>query len=218
VLNNPLPGSRNPVAPIPEPRDRTSGSGAEHPQPPATANAVETGANTDRPGSHFADFTAYVLPELAALGRMARSLTLQPADAEDLLQEVLLRAFLAIGRFDGRHPRAWLLTIMRNAAHSQRRRRIPYILDQYEINDLPDQSTEPSAEQAVLDETLTAELRNALRALPEMHQQTVFLVDIQGFNYADAASALGIPVGTLTSRLHRARSQIRLLLESLSGE
>lgn len=60
-------------------------------------------------------FAKHVLPEINVLFRVARSITRHDADAEDLVQDTLLRAFRAIERFDGRHPRAWLLTIMRNA-------------------------------------------------------------------------------------------------------
>lgn len=60
-------------------------------------------------------FARYVLPEIDVLYRVARSITRHDADAEDLVQDTMLRAFRSIDRFDGRHPRAWLLTIMRNA-------------------------------------------------------------------------------------------------------
>ncbi|MGH4024005.1 MAG: sigma factor, partial [Pseudonocardiaceae bacterium] len=69
-------------------------------------------------GRHKA-FAEYVLPEVDVLYRVACALTSQPADAEDLVQETLLRAFRFIDRFDGQHPRAWLLTILRNAEHNR---------------------------------------------------------------------------------------------------
>ena len=70
-------------------------------------------------------FERYVLPELDVLLRVARSLTHNAADAEDLVQETLIRAHRSIDRFDGRHPRAWLLTILRNANVNRARRRRP---------------------------------------------------------------------------------------------
>jgi RNA polymerase sigma factor (sigma-70 family) len=74
-------------------------------------------------------FDRYVVPELAVLYRVARGLTAQPADAEDLVQDTLVRAFRAIGSFDGRHPRAWLLTILRRAHLNRVRRRLPHLMD-----------------------------------------------------------------------------------------
>lgn len=74
-------------------------------------------------------FDRYVVPELAVLYRVARGLTAQPADAEDLVQDTLVRAFRAIGSFDGRHPMAWLLTILRRAHLNRVRRRLPHLMD-----------------------------------------------------------------------------------------
>src|SRR5919204_17709 len=73
-------------------------------------------------------FATYVLPEVEVLLRVALTLTAQPADAEDLVQDTLLRAYGAVDRFDGRHPRAWLLTIMRRAEINRHRRRRPQLL------------------------------------------------------------------------------------------
>lgn len=83
----------------------------------------------EAPTSTTAAFAVYVLPQVEVLYRVARSLTGQPADAEDLVQDTLLRAFRAIEGFDGRHPRAWLLTILRNTEHNRHRRRRPVLLD-----------------------------------------------------------------------------------------
>jgi len=73
-------------------------------------------------------FERYVLPETELLLRVANSLTRNRADAEDLVQDTLLRAFRAIDRFDGRYPRAWLLTILRNTHINRNRRRRPELL------------------------------------------------------------------------------------------
>src|SRR5271170_8502019 len=74
-------------------------------------------------------FDRYVVPELAVLLHVARTMTPTNHDAEDLVQDTLLRAYRAIGRFDGAHPRAWLLTIMRNAQINRVCRRRPEMLD-----------------------------------------------------------------------------------------
>jgi RNA polymerase sigma-70 factor (ECF subfamily) len=157
-------------------------------------------------------FAHYVLPEADVLYRVARTLTGQPADAEDLVQETLLRAYRAMDRFDGQHPRAWLLTILRNTERNRHRRQRPHLLDDpdqasYVLDDGHDHTRSP--ENLVLDRCFAAEVETAFNALPDVYRQVVALVDVEGLGYADAAQALGIPIGTVMSRLHRARKRIR---------
>ncbi|GAB3394246.1 RNA polymerase sigma factor [Amycolatopsis echigonensis] len=163
-------------------------------------------------GTRHQAFAEYVLPEIDVLYRVARSLTGQPADAEDLVQDTLLRAFRAIDRFDGQHPRAWLLTILRNAEHNRHRRARPDLLadpDDALARLDAGRDPAPSPEQAIVDERFEIEVERAFAALPDKHREVVALVDVHGLGYADAADALGVPVGTVMSRLHRARKRIR---------
>ncbi len=158
-------------------------------------------------------FSRYVVPEIAILARVARSLTGNGADAEDLVQETLLSAFRAIERFDGAHPRAWLLTIMRNAESKRHRRRRPRLLRDGEPLERWS-ATHPgtladSPEHVVVGREFDAVVADSLAALPERHRQVVELVDIDGLSYAEAAEVIGVPVGTVMSRLHRARTRIR---------
>jgi RNA polymerase sigma-70 factor (ECF subfamily) len=158
-------------------------------------------------------FARYVLPEVDVLLRVARTLTPRPADAEDLVQDTLLRAFQGIGGFDGAHPRAWLLTIMRNAQINRTRRRRPELLDDQDAA-LDRLAAEEglgaeTPEALVVGETFDAVISDALNALPERFRQVVSLVDIEDLSYAEAADILGIPVGTVMSRLHRARARMR---------
>ena len=156
-------------------------------------------------------FEKHVLPELDVLYRTAWSLTRSDADAQDLVQDTLLRAFRAIERFDGRYPRAWLLTIMRNANINRARKKKPDLL-----ND-PDATFERSLdfadnedpESLVVDPILDASIDEAFRSLPDSFRQVVELVDLNGLAYQEAADLLDIPVGTVMSRLHRARKRIR---------
>jgi len=154
-------------------------------------------------------FDRYVLPELDVLLRVARSLTATAPDAEDLVQDTLIRAYNAVERFDGRHPRAWLLTILRNTNINRHRRRRPELLDD------PDAAYERLAGDghdeidAVVDATFDAALTDALDSLTPPFRQVVDLVDIGGASYAEAAASLGVPVGTVMSRLHRARRRLR---------
>ncbi|MFM7537788.1 MAG: RNA polymerase sigma factor [Acidimicrobiales bacterium] len=153
-------------------------------------------------------FDRYVVPEIPVLLRVARSLTRSDADAEDLVQDVLVRAFRAIDRFDGRHPRAWLLTITRNTHVNRQRRRRPELLHD------PDGQFDRSAAAGVedltaVDDAFDEEVAAALRHLDAAFLQVVEAVDLRGLSYAEAAAELDIPIGTVMSRLHRARKRIR---------
>ena len=157
-------------------------------------------------------FSRYVLPELEVLAWVAFSLTRNAADAEDLVQETLLSAFRAIERFDGAHPRAWLLTIMRNAEAKRHRRRRPQLLrdgNQVEQVAFVDPGLTTTPEQVVVGQQFDAVVAESLALLPERHRQVIELVDIGGLSYAEAAEVIGVPVGTVMSRLHRARGRIR---------
>jgi RNA polymerase sigma-70 factor (ECF subfamily) len=147
------------------------------------------------------------------LYRVARTLTGQHADAEDLVQETLLRAYRAMDSFDGEHPRAWLLTILRNTERNRHRRQRPHLLDDPDqascVLDDDSQDHTRSPEILVLDRCFAAEVEAAFNALPDVYRQVVAIVDVEGLGYADAAEALGIPIGTVMSRLHRARKRIR---------
>jgi RNA polymerase sigma-70 factor (ECF subfamily) len=159
-------------------------------------------------------FARYVLPEVEVLLRVALSRTRNAADAEDLVQDTLLRAYRGIGRFDGAHPRAWLLTILRNAQLNRVRRRRPTLLCNPEAGErLQEQrDSQPSAESVVVGEAFDATVADAVVRLPTRFRQVIELVDIDGLSYREAADALGIPIGTVMSRLHRARRRIRTRL------
>jgi RNA polymerase sigma-70 factor (ECF subfamily) len=157
-------------------------------------------------------FARWVLPQVDVLLRVALTLTRRPADAEDLVQDTLLRAFKGIENFDGAHPRAWLLTIMRNAQINRVRRRRPELLDDQDaaFDRLADEGRGAETPEAlVVGETFDAVVSDALAALPDRYLQVVTLVDIDGLSYAEAAEALGLPAGTVMSRLHRARTRMR---------
>ena len=122
----------------------------------------------------------------------------------------LIRAFRAIDRFDGQHPRAWLLTILRNTHINRNRRRRPELLRD------PDGTSRELHEVASVDATdasidagFDAEIERALAELDEPFRRVVELIDVAGLSYAEAAEVLGVPTGTVMSRLHRARGRIR---------
>lgn len=140
--------------------------------------------------------------------RLALSLTAQPADAEDLVQDTLLRAYRSIDRFDGKHSRAWLFTIMRHAhVNSFRKARPALLRDGDRIDN--EEATGATPEEQVVQDTLGGPMQAAFTALSPQHQEVLRMVDIAGLTYADTARVLGIPTGTVMSRLHRARAAMR---------
>jgi RNA polymerase sigma-70 factor, ECF subfamily len=164
-----------------------------------------------------AAFREYVLPELDVLLRVARRLTRNAAEAEDLVQDALVRAFRALDRFDGRYPRAWLLTILRNTHYNRLRKKRPDLLDDEVAQRLPDSGVDGrrdgTAERALRDD-FDPLVREALRSLSSKHRAVIALVDLDGLTYQEAADLLAVPVGTVMSRLHRARAKVRSHLEA----
>lgn len=186
-------------------------------QPTAGAARGAPDEQGDRLTARNDAFARYVLPEVDVLLRVARTLTQQPVDAEDLVQDTLIRAFRACDRFDGAHPRAWLLTILRNTHLNRVRVRLPALLDDPQRQEedrvsWPGGAPPSSPEDLVLGEVFDHTVAQALDGLPEVFGGAVRLVDLDGLSYGEAAGVLGVPVGTVMSRLHRGRARIRASL------
>lgn len=166
-------------------------------------------------------FAQFVEPEIDVLLRVARTLTGSWVDAEDLVQDTLIRAYRSVGSFDGAHPRAWLLTILRNTNINSHRRRRPDLLE--DADSLEQHapafgaSATPSPEQAVTDRLLDENLHRAVAALDPKFSTVLLLVDVDDLSYAEAADVLGIAVGTVTSRLSRARNRLRHDLNAITN-
>ena len=155
-------------------------------------------------------FEELVVPETDVLWRVALSITRNRADAEDVVQETLLRAFRSLGTFDGRYPRAWLLTILRNAERNRHRRRRPELLSDPEMaEDLGPRTESDEVEVSAEQHEFTDFVAQAVEQLPDGFREVVDLVDINGLSYQEAADVLGVPIGTVMSRLHRARRRLR---------
>ena len=175
-------------------------------------------------------FYDFVWPMLPTVLRTARILTGNEADAEDLAQETLLKAFRAIGQFrEGTDVRAWLLAILRNARVD--RLRSPgtsadaLSLDALDLDPTGRQEHETEEWQAILDDPdrvlndfSDMEVISALQHLPEEIRWTLLLVTIEGMDQAEAAGVLGVPVGTVKSRLHRGRAMLRQALLPLARD
>lgn len=159
-------------------------------------------------------FERHVLSEIEVMLRVARSMTRNHAEAEDLVQDTLIRAYRGIGRFDGRHPRAWLLTILRNTHINRNRRQRPELLrDQDASFERLEGDASTDRADLLIEQTIDGEILAALAELSDDFRRVVELVDIDGLSYPEAAEVLDVPVGTVMSRLHRARRRIRDRLE-----
>jgi len=150
-------------------------------------------------------------PQIPALRRYAFALLRDRESADDLVQDTLERAVAA---WSGRHRdgdvRAWLFKIERNLFLRlvQRRRRLGREIDSEALEQLPDPSADPEANTGVRD------ILAGIAALPEEQRSVLLLVAVEGMSYADAAEVLGIPVGTVMSRLSRARERLRSFIET----
>ncbi len=168
-------------------------------------------------------FELEALPHRTVLLHSALRLTRHAQDAEDLVQETMVRACAAFQDFKpGTNIRAWLHRIMLNSFINgyRKKQRGPLVLlapgEQLQSALTPARPAglTLSAEEQVLARIPAEELVSALRALPPEFRQVVYLVDVEGFSYREAASMMGTPLGTVMSRLHRGRSNLRAQLSS----
>jgi len=156
-------------------------------------------------------FEAEVLPHLDAAYRFARWLSSAPGHADDVVQDAMLRAFRGFGAFRGADPRAWLFAIVRNChstALAQQRRRASDPLPGVDVGMefvAPDAGPELEAlrrdDQRAIDRLLAA--------LPEPYREVLVLRELEELDYRDIATIAGIPIGTVMSRLARARAALR---------
>ncbi len=162
---------------------------------------------------------ARALEFLEPLYATALRLTRNTADAEDLVQDTFVKALRFSDRFTaGTNLRAWLYTILLNTWRNRRRdsARAPVEIDSPRVDEAANASDGPSAhetpEQILLRSTVREDLQGALDALPDVFREAVWLRDVEEFTYAEIAEMLGIPIGTVMSRISRGR---RLLFERL---
>ena len=163
-------------------------------------------------------FAAEALSHIDSLYGTAMRLTRRAPDAEDLVQETYLKAFRAWRQFErGTNLKAWLFTILHNTYRNMRRHagRNPVDVDSEAVEEAVDlAAAEQTPEQLLTRATLDVDLQRALEALPDAFRQAVWLRDVEEFAYAEIASMLDIPMGTVMSRISRGR---RMLYERLAA-
>lgn len=152
------------------------------------------------------DFVRQLLRHLNAAHKLAYQLTRNPHDAEDVVQEAYLRALRSANRFRGGNARPWLLRIVRNVFYSSvQRNPTAELIGEGEVVPSSDAAFR-SAEQALL-RRMT--VQNALGKLPLHCRQVLVLREMEEMSYNDIANLLGVPTGTVMSRLSRARARLR---------
>jgi len=177
---------------------------------------------SETPQQRAGRFEREVFRYRAQLYSVALRLTRNQADADDLVQETLTRAYASFGRFEpGTNAKAWLFRILTNTFISgcRKRQHEPQPLPISDLQDwqlaraaCPPPSGLRSPDTEVLDKLPDPRLQRALHQLPGHFRTAVYLADIEGYGMKEIADIMGTPIGTVTSRLYRARRQLRALL------
>jgi RNA polymerase sigma factor (sigma-70 family) len=180
-----------------------------------SSGAAASGVGSDLAAVRAGQFRQVILPQLDAAYSLARFLTRDAVAAQDIAQEAMLRAWRAFGSYRGGDARSWVLTIVRNCSYNwlegqRRERTVP-------VSEVP----EPMADQdAAPEASLTRDseaqrLRTLIAALPQPYRETLVLRELEDLSYKQIAAITGAPIGTVMSRLARARAMLGAQLERM---
>jgi RNA polymerase sigma-70 factor (ECF subfamily) len=163
------------------------------------------------------NFEEAVMPHLDAAYNLARWLTRNEADAQDMVQEAYLRALRFFGGFHGTDARAWLLTIVRNTCYTWlKRSRSPELSGDLDEVMLTKESDEPDPEASHFLKVQSQLISEAIESLPIEFREVVILRELEELSYKEIATITGIPIGTVMSRLSRARKRLFVCLRGVA--
>ena len=177
--------------------------------------ALHTGCMTQGSPAVAESYEEVVLPHLDAGYRLARWLLRNDHDAEDAVQETLLRAFRYFRTFSGGNGRAWFLRVVRNTCHGWHVSTARAATESFDEERHGDLRSTPDPESLVLQSDDVALIERAMRSLPDRFRTLLVLRELEGLSYRELADTMDIPVGTVMSSLSRARQAFRAVLVDL---
>jgi len=164
-------------------------------------------------------FEHAILPHLDAAHNLARWLLRSPSDAEDLVQEASLRAWRAFATFRGADGRAWLLAIVRNSCFTWlRKNRRQELADEFDEAVHSGESESRDPERLLFEGMDTRRVQQALEELPAEFREAIVLRELEGMSYKEIGDIAGVPIGTVMSRLARARKRLQKSLAAPAGK